>query len=645
MGTSDAAGAIATAGKVVSVTKIGKASGGKPLHHWHLRTRKKFDKAAIPGAVLAGKNLGGKQFCGADLRSAVLVRANLRRSDFSGADLSDAKLTGADCGGTSFDRATLVGADFIDVKLHDPHDGHASFVDADLSGAKLRNVRIGLVNFARANLTKADLSKSNLALARLQSATLDGAVFQHSEPTDTSRTHPGRGSTTTTVSSKNWELMDLTGARLHGCDLSGMHFDAMNASNASFTGARLVGTTFAHAFLSNACFDEADLTDTHFAECFYRLYSDDAGSAVIGAHTVAGASDVGEDPSVVSFQGAVLRRTRFGFADGTAWIPATFDFSGAHIEDVTFSNWDTGSHTLRFARSNLTRVAIENIRSGRPGSTSTCDFSHANLSGIRLSGDLGTSLSFVGAQLQNVDARSLRVAGSAYFDGARIVPESTTVTFADSTIDEDVSVAGCSLAGVSLSGCRIGGVLSGAEADLSGADFTDTDVKEMNLRSVRARNTKFDRASIGGTVQGDSETDLTGASFRSVTIDGALRFAGTRADRCAFDGIDLLSDAAFTDTDLTAASFQRAHFQGADFSGATLRQATFRSADFSGVARFRNADLRGADFRYATFVDAVDFSGADLSGVDLTETEFSGRVTYEGATFNGSELPPPKARH
>ncbi len=124
------------------------------------------------GAVknLAGANLVGSQFSGADLRGVNLVGADLSRADLSLADLRGVRLQRA-----NFTEADLMDADLRSANLTDANLRSAFLWDANLEGANLRrtNLRNGELdeaNLRGANLQSADLTDANLSVADFEKA-------------------------------------------------------------------------------------------------------------------------------------------------------------------------------------------------------------------------------------------------------------------------------------------------------------------------------------------------------------------------------------------------------------------------------------------------------------------------------------------
>ncbi|ARV60929.1 hypothetical protein BZZ01_21980 [Nostocales cyanobacterium HT-58-2] len=105
-----------------------------------------------------GKNLGGVNWKGKDLRALKLSHANL-----GGANLANTDLSGVDLSGAILSGANLANANLSGVNLS----------RANISGANLDNA-----NISNANLSNADLKGANLNDANLEGAILKGTLLE-----------------------------------------------------------------------------------------------------------------------------------------------------------------------------------------------------------------------------------------------------------------------------------------------------------------------------------------------------------------------------------------------------------------------------------------------------------------------------------
>jgi len=134
------------------------------------------------------------------------------------------------------------------------------------------------------------------------------------------------------------------------------------------------------------------------------------------------------------------------------------------------------------------------------------------------------------------------------------------------------------------------------------------DLKDIDLWEMDLSNANF------------SDCDLTGASFHSTSLEnadfsraminqvdfGSGRFHPAFIPSACLDGADLRGARAFR------SRFSEASLRGARLDGATLWKSDFNEAVLS-EATLVNADLRGADLRGA------DLEGADLTGANLQD--------------------------
>lgn len=154
----------------------------------------------VPGADLEYCNFRYGSLAGDDLAGADFFGANLFHTDFQGADLSDASFTSANINDANFTDTTLNGTvfDTADPSLSDyivsggitgvpavlpPDfnlvDGYlvgpvANLSSANLSGASLLGFELMDVNFVSADLAGADLDNADLTRANLTGADVSG---------------------------------------------------------------------------------------------------------------------------------------------------------------------------------------------------------------------------------------------------------------------------------------------------------------------------------------------------------------------------------------------------------------------------------------------------------------------------------------
>ena len=107
-----------------------------------------------------GKNLGGVNWKGKDLRGMKLRNANLGGANLANTDLSGVNLSGAILSGANLENANL-----SDVNLS----------NANLGGANLKNANISNANLTSADFRGANLDDANLEGAILKSTLLEGA--------------------------------------------------------------------------------------------------------------------------------------------------------------------------------------------------------------------------------------------------------------------------------------------------------------------------------------------------------------------------------------------------------------------------------------------------------------------------------------
>jgi uncharacterized protein YjbI with pentapeptide repeats len=107
-----------------------------------------------------GKNLGGVNWKGKDLRGMKLRNANLGGANLANTDLSGVNLSGAILSGANLKNANLSGVNLS---------------NANLGGANLKNANISNANLTSADFRGANLDDANLEGAILKSTLLEGA--------------------------------------------------------------------------------------------------------------------------------------------------------------------------------------------------------------------------------------------------------------------------------------------------------------------------------------------------------------------------------------------------------------------------------------------------------------------------------------
>ncbi|MDR5638155.1 MULTISPECIES: pentapeptide repeat-containing protein [unclassified Thermosynechococcus] len=135
-----------------------------------------FPLVQLSHVDLAGADLQGINWSGADLIKANLANANLRGANLIGADLSGANLTDANLQEAMLSGAILVGA----------YLSRANLQQAVLSGAILKGAVLHDSNLKDTNVVGADLSEADLtgAIARrqdLEEAKLSGTILPNGE--------------------------------------------------------------------------------------------------------------------------------------------------------------------------------------------------------------------------------------------------------------------------------------------------------------------------------------------------------------------------------------------------------------------------------------------------------------------------------
>ena len=207
----------------------------------------------------------------------------------------------------------------------------------------------------------------------------------------------------------------------------------------------------------------------------------------------------------------------------------------------------------------------------------------------------------------------------------------------------------CPLSGVSLSASVLdGSILSGTDlssANLSGTSLQGATLDSVNLTHAVVSGAILDNANLKRTNW--TGTDLrTAASFKTVTLDRALGFAGADLSGINLSGASLenidFNLSNLRDAKLPGANLSTAMISNAQMSGADLTSAILHDVDASG-ALMSNTTLTGTDATGGSFFVAI-ITGANLSNAHFDHADLSAasidRANLTGTTFVGAELQP-----
>ena len=161
--------------------------------------------------------------------------------------------------------------------------------------------------------------------------------------------------------------------------------------------------------------------------------------------------------------------------------------------------------------------------------------------------------------------------------------------------------------------------LSYVGLDLRGEDFSGRNLREADFTGAQLDGADFSNADL--SYASFHDVSAVGANFSSSTLVGAFFTCCDRKVGGIFKRSDL-TDANFSGSDLSAASFWAVIADGANFSSSKVSNAAFiglRAA--RGVPEDVYVSLQGADF-----------SNSDLSGTEFSE------VDAEGATFSTANM-------
>lgn len=423
------------------------------------------------------------------------------------------------------------------------------------------------------------------------------------------------------------DQVDLSGARLLGCDLGRAMFLLVDARRTVFHGSLME-----EALIRGGTWRGADL----------------AGVDLRGA-TIAGAPGRRVDLRGVNLRGASLRDARLTRVDLRGADLREVDATGCTLDDCLLkgvlldgSIWtlggesDDASEENRVARSEIARLRVSAPAAGaataRPGAGGS---SRADLRAAQPAGSALLNTSLIRADLRAADLRGINL---EYRDlsGANLV---------------HARLEGAQLASARLPAARLrGATLAGAfftAANLSGADLSESDCRGADFSRAQLVGATFCFADLSGADLSDA--DLSDADLRMARIDRARLLPARSLAGAWLPGGQRVALLDRIPTNLDGLSLQFVHctdqftgenidWTGKDLYGACLSghfaRVIFYKTNLQG-AKFRESRFNQCDFRDSSFVDAQiegRFTECNLQRVDFT------RAKLKGTSFVGSDL-------
>ena len=388
-----------------------------------------------------------------------------------------ADFTDVDCAGASFEAASLYSPQFIRTNLR---------------GANFRGCTVYGGSFALADLSGADFTDANLSGASLADAkNLGKAIFHHTRlRTLQDADLTGADLHGLELSQVNFVMAKLRGARLSHCNLTQADFShadlreadlsSCQLTQADFRGADLRGADLTGATMTQAMVDRADLStakglDANAVSSFISMndgpklppeFQPQSGPEAtprrqktleqLRAQPDMYGTDLrqmdlhGADLHELRMQGSLLpddlRDANFQDANATSLVAEHADFSGANLQDANLASSWLIGAKLSEAK-NLGSAKLASCRLDR------CLLNGANGPGIKLNGAVLRGANLTGAKLAGADLSSACLLG-ANLQNADL----SHATLGDAVV-AGANFLGANLAGVDAS--RLGGLTQG----------------------------------------------------------------------------------------------------------------------------------------------------------------------------------------
>jgi len=529
-----------------------------------------------PYADLSGANLEGSVITGADISSANFTRARLR-------DLKSGNLSAAG-------RPAILPTTYtFNVSAASGYGGYIIGTGVNIASAVLDGTDLSGVVFTDANMQSTSLAGSGTSLVNARSGGIRGVP---------AALPPGY--TFVNDNSSGGYIVgrrvDLSGANLTNCVLSGL-----DVSGANLTGAIMVNTRTGPNLIGPPAFFPSPAYN-------YIVTSASGGFIVSPNANIVGANFVGADLSGFNFKGMNITGVDFSGTNltnvksgGTVGPPSRLPSPYVFMTDNSFGAYIVGP------RVDLSGVNLTN-----------CRFTGLNISGA----------SFTNAILINVKS-----------GGGMIGPPAPGSLPPKYRFVVDNSGNGGNNGGDGTGGYFIGpGVdLSGAflrnqsdsELNLSGAYFTDA-----NITNARFSGSAMPRVKSGGMT--GPPASLPNAFTFVVSASGGY-FIGPYVD---------LTNANLNGTVLTGMNITRADLTGATFvntlTGALAGPPDAITSGYHYVVRSPapslDAYIIGPRVNLTSAVlDGTNLTNFDMSGVNLTNAVFTG-TNFTNTNIFGSNL-------
>ena len=413
---------------------------------------------------------------------------------------------------------------------------NSDFSNEDLSNKVLIDSIFKNVKFMNSDLSNSIFIGSNLSGADLSDTNLSGVSLSTTDLTGVKLT--GADLTDVNLSGMDLSGMDLSGVKLTGADLSDTNLTGMDLTGMDLSGVKLTG---------------ADLTDVNLSE------------VSLSTTDLTGAKLTGADLTDVNLSGMDLTKVNFDMTDlsGKKISDSNFDF--VSLKDTKMNNVDL-SHT------NMREVDLTKIKNK--------DLSNSNL--------VRTSITY--SNLKNIDISNTAISESNLHN--------SDLSEIDFTKIKDMFIQRVNFVNAKL-----------VDANFSGMKFIEKNPDGLVKVEMSSPINNEIFKEIEGLGINDTQTLLNYSNhdLTQMLWNGNM-YSVIVVDKKIIDGVLKIFY-------VSNVQFQSANLTNADFSNADLTYALFVNTNLTG------ADLSGADLTQTILI------GANLNGADLT-----------GANLNGADL-------
>ena len=298
--------------------------------------------ATFQGTIFNGANLSNGMFYGSSMKEASFGNTNLSNSDLAHVDLEGAGFYQTNLDKVNFQFATLTG--LADTVTFD----NGTTVAAGIKTA----LNLGTADYTGAILSGIDLSSSGVPGDELHiplhapGSHLEGANFNYTD-----------------MSNSGFYGAIMTGATMHGTNLTGANFQTAQLDSTDFSESTLVNTTLDNIICYMANFSGATMTNFSMtsADCSNPTPPAPGSNAPWAANsTFNGATISNDSVSKPAFNGTMLPNADFRNSNIT-----NINFTNTNIVNSLFNG--TTMDGVDWSSTNLTNAIFGNMKVGHGG--------------------------------------------------------------------------------------------------------------------------------------------------------------------------------------------------------------------------------------------------------------------------------------